>query len=92
MMLGQIDGYLFEPWLPVGRWLHLPISQVLADWSPSHAPQFEGIRIVGPPLGTRSHELRDRLTRMGIPHGWYRRTPRPAANCSRRPARRAPAP
>jgi thioredoxin reductase (NADPH) len=71
MMLGQIDGYLFEPWLPVGRWLHLPISQVLADWTPSHAPQFEGIRIVGPPLGTRSHELRDRLTRMGIPHGWY---------------------
>jgi thioredoxin reductase (NADPH) len=71
MMLGQIDGYLFEPWLPVGRWLHLPISQVLADWAPSHAPRFEGIRIVGPPWGTRSHELRDMLTRMGIPHGWY---------------------
>ena len=70
-MLGQIDGYLFEPWLPVGRWLHLPISQVLADWAPSHAPRFEGIRIVGPPWGTRSHELRDMLTRMGIPHGWY---------------------
>jgi thioredoxin reductase (NADPH) len=71
MMLGQIDGYLFEPWLPVGRWLHLPISQVLADWAPAQTPQFEGIRIVGPPLGTHSHELRDRLTRMGIPHGWY---------------------
>jgi len=71
MRLGQIDGYLFEPWLPVGRWLHLPISQALADWTPTHAPQFEGIRIVGPPLGTHSHELRDRLTRMGIPHGWY---------------------
>jgi thioredoxin reductase (NADPH) len=71
MILGQIDGYLFEPWLPVGRWLDLPISQVLADWAPLNGPQFEGIRIVGPPLGTRSHELRDRLTRMGIPHGWY---------------------
>jgi thioredoxin reductase (NADPH) len=71
MMLGQIDGYLFEPWLPVGRWLHLPISQVLADWAPARAPRFEGIRIVGSPLGTHSHELRDRLTRMGIPHGWY---------------------
>jgi thioredoxin reductase (NADPH) len=71
MTLGQIDTYLFEPWLPVARFLDLPISQVLADWVPSHGPSFEGIRIVGPLLGTRSHELRDMLTRMGIPHGWY---------------------
>jgi thioredoxin reductase (NADPH) len=71
MTLGQIDTYLFEPWLPVGRFLDLPISQVLADWVPSRGRSFEGIRIVGPRLGTRSHELRDMLTRMGIPHGWY---------------------
>jgi thioredoxin reductase (NADPH) len=71
MSLGQIDTYLFEPWLPVERWLYLPISQVLADWAPSQAASFEGIRIVGPRWGTRSHELRDTLTRMGIPHGWY---------------------
>jgi thioredoxin reductase (NADPH) len=71
MTLGQIDTYLFEPWLPVARFLYLPISQVLADWVPSRGPSFEGIRIVGPRWGTRSHELRDMLTRMGIPHGWY---------------------
>ena len=71
MTLGQIDTYLFEPWLPVARFLYLPISQVLADWVPSQGPSFEGIRIVGPRWGTRSHELRDMLTRMGIPHGWY---------------------
>jgi thioredoxin reductase (NADPH) len=71
MLLGQIDGYLFEPWLPVGRFLHLPITQVLADWNPSRTPRFEGIRIVGPRWGTHEHELRDLLTRMGIPHGWY---------------------
>jgi thioredoxin reductase (NADPH) len=69
--LGQIDSYLFEPWLPLERWLYLPISQVLADWVPSQAPSFEGIRIIGPQWGTRSHDLRDMLTRMGIPHGWY---------------------
>ena len=71
MTLGQIDDYLFEPWLPLGRWLYLPITQVLADWVPSQAPSFEGIRIVGPRWGSRAHELRDMLTRMGIPHGWY---------------------
>jgi thioredoxin reductase (NADPH) len=69
MTLGQIDTYLFEPWLPVERFLYLPISQVLTDWAPARGPSFEGIRIVGPRLGTRSHELRDLLTRMGIPHG-----------------------
>ena len=71
MTLGQIDTYLFEPWLPVGRFLYLPVSQVLADWAPTRGPSFEGIRIVGPRWATRSHELRDMLTRMGIPHGWY---------------------
>jgi thioredoxin reductase (NADPH) len=71
MTLGQIDTYLFEPWLPVARFLYLPISQVLADWVPGQGRAFEGIRIVGPRLGSRSHELRDMLTRMGIPHGWY---------------------
>jgi thioredoxin reductase (NADPH) len=74
MTLGQIDTYLFEPWLPVARFLYLPISQVLADWVPSRGPSFEGIRIVGPRWGSRSHELRDMLTRMGIPHGWYHPT------------------
>jgi thioredoxin reductase (NADPH) len=71
MTLGQIDTYLFEPWLPVGRFLYLPVSQVLADWTPTRGPSFEGIRIVGPRWATRSHELRDMLTRMGIPYGWY---------------------
>jgi thioredoxin reductase (NADPH) len=71
MTLGQVDDYLFEPWLPLGRWLYLPITQVLADWVPSKAPSFEGIRIVGERWGPRAHELRDMLTRMGIPHGWY---------------------
>jgi thioredoxin reductase (NADPH) len=71
MTLGQIDTYLFEPWLPVGRFLYLPVSQVLADWTPTRGPSFEGIRIVGEQWETRSHELRDMLTRMGIPHGWY---------------------
>src|SRR4030095_16990306 len=69
--LGQIDTYLFEPWLPVDRFLYLPISQVLADWVPTRGPAFEGIRIVGARWGTRSHEVRDMLTRMGIPHGVY---------------------
>jgi thioredoxin reductase (NADPH) len=47
MMLGQIDDYLFEPWLPVGRWLYLPITQVLPDWVPMRVGQPGGL-IRGP--------------------------------------------
>jgi thioredoxin reductase (NADPH) len=71
MTLGQIDDYLFEPWLPLARWLYLPISQLLADWVPAHTPSFVGIRIVGPRWETQAHKLREMLTRMGIPHAWY---------------------
>ena len=42
MTLGQIDTYLFEPWLPVARFLYLPISQVLADRAPSTGAQLRG--------------------------------------------------
>ena len=42
MALGQIDTYLFEPWLPVDRFLYLPISQVLADWVPTRRPAPPG--------------------------------------------------
>jgi thioredoxin reductase (NADPH) len=71
MTLGQIDDYLFQPWMPLERWLYLPISQLLADWMPPHTPSFVGIRIVGPRWGNRAHKLRELLTRMGIPHAWY---------------------
>jgi thioredoxin reductase (NADPH) len=47
MSLGQIDTYLFEPWLPVERWLYLPISQVLADWAPSQAASFDSLWRLG---------------------------------------------
>jgi hypothetical protein len=55
MFLGQIDTYLFEPWLPVERWLYLPISQSwptgpLQQWSfLGHHRLFQGTPDPPPP-------------------------------------------
>jgi thioredoxin reductase (NADPH) len=71
MTLGQIDYYLFDPWGEVERWLHLPVTQILADWAAARAPANEQIRIVDQRWAARSHELRDLFSRIALPHGFY---------------------
>jgi thioredoxin reductase (NADPH) len=71
MTLGQIDYYLFDPWGEVERWLHLPVTQILADWAAARAPANEQIRIVDQRWTARSHELRDLFSRIALPHGFY---------------------
>ncbi len=71
MTLGQVDYVLFRPWLPIERFLYLPVSEFLAAWEKSLAPSTEAIQIVGKRWAARSHELRDTLARVGIPYGFY---------------------
>ena len=71
LTLGEIDSYLFDPWIPAERWLYLPVSEFLANWIESQAPLFEAIQIIGRQGNARSHELRDTFTRIGIPYGFY---------------------
>ena len=71
MTLGQVDYVLFRPWLPREQFLYLPVSEFLAAWEKSRAPSTEAIQIVGRRWAARSHELRDTLTRIGIPYGFY---------------------
>lgn len=71
MTLGQIDSYLFHPWAEPERWLHLPVTEQLADWTASRPPAVEAIRVVGNRWEPRSHRLRDVLSRASIPYGFY---------------------
>jgi thioredoxin reductase (NADPH) len=54
--------------------VHLVVTQSLADWSQTEQPQYEIVKVVGTFLSSRSHELRDRLHRYGIPYGFYEPT------------------
>jgi thioredoxin reductase (NADPH) len=70
MTLGQVDYVLFRPWLPLEQFLYLPVSEFLAAWEKSQG-STEAIQIVGRHWAARSHELRDTLSRIGIPFGFY---------------------
>jgi thioredoxin reductase (NADPH) len=71
MTLGQLDYLLFRPWLPLEQFLYLPVSEFLAAWEKSRAPSTEAIQIVGRRWDPRSHDLRDTLSRVAIPYGFY---------------------
>jgi thioredoxin reductase (NADPH) len=71
MTLGQIDGYLFNPWKPRERWLYLPVTELLADWEKARTPTFEPVRVVGQRWQARAHEIRDFFSRAGLPYGFY---------------------
>ena len=71
MTLGQVDSYLFHPWAEPERWLYLPVTELLAGWANARPPREEAIRIVGSPWDAATHQLRDVLGRVAIPHGLY---------------------
>ncbi len=70
MTLGQIDYHLVKPWVPE-QGLYPAVSEFLAAWAASQEPRFKMFRIVGPKRSARAHQLRDLLTRMGMPYGFY---------------------
>ncbi len=70
MALGQID-YQYAPWYPLERILYPAMSEFLAAWDKSREPQFAAFRIVGPAQSPHSHQLRDVLTRAGVPYWFY---------------------
>jgi thioredoxin reductase (NADPH) len=71
MAIGQIDYHLYAPWHPAERILYLAISEFLAAWEKSREPESAAFRIVGPAHSPRSHQLRDVLSRAGVPYWFY---------------------
>ena len=70
MTLGQIDYHLVKPWIPE-QGLYPAVSEFLAAWAASQEPRFKMFRIVGRKQCARSHQIRDLLTRMSMPYGFY---------------------
>jgi thioredoxin reductase (NADPH) len=70
MALGQIDYHLYNPWRPLERILYATVSEFLAAWERFREPMAVAFRIVGAEHSRRSHQLRDVLTRSGVPY-WF---------------------
>ena len=69
--LGQLDNYLYKPWVPAEVHLYPLVGEFLAEWTQDHRPGMELIHIVGDELSARSNEIRELLNRSGIPFGFH---------------------
>ncbi len=72
MALGRIDYYVTKP-SPISpdEQFHRVIAEFLDEWTGANRPGFVAIRIVGKPDTPRSHEMKDRWSRSGVPFEFY---------------------
>lgn len=68
---GQLENYLYKPWSPPEVHLYPAVSEFLADWTRTHRPRMELLRVVGAHPSPRAHAVCEFLERNGIPHGFY---------------------
>lgn len=70
--LGRIDYYVTKP-SPISpdEQFHRVIAEFLDEWTSANRPGFVAIRIVGKPDTPRSHEMKDRWSRSGVPFEFY---------------------
>ncbi|HMG31868.1 MAG TPA: FAD-dependent oxidoreductase [Jiangellaceae bacterium] len=67
MTLGVVDTYLPSPHGGRDEGFHLAISELLEEWARDSAEDQPAVHIIGEQHSARAHELRDLLTRNGIP-------------------------
>jgi thioredoxin reductase (NADPH) len=70
MALGRTDYYLVRPWTD-DEIMYGAITEYLSSWETEQKPNFELFRIVAEDGDTRVLQLRDALTRFGMPFGSY---------------------
>jgi thioredoxin reductase (NADPH) len=68
---GRLDNYLLTPWAPPEVHLYPLVNEFLTEWTRTHGPRMELVRVVGDERSARGHELRELLQRNGIPSGFY---------------------
>ena len=72
MALGRIDYYVTKPSpLSPDERFHRVIAEFLDEWAGANRPGFVAVRIVGDPGTPRSHEMRDRWSRSGVPFEFH---------------------
>ncbi len=69
--LGHLENYILKPWTPAEVHLYPLVGEFLADWTRSHAPRLELVRVIGNVPSPRCTELGDLFERNGVPHGIY---------------------
>lgn len=69
--LGELDNYLYKPWVPAEIHLYPFISEFLAEWTRVNRPGRELVHVIGEEQSERSNAIRELLDRNGISSGFY---------------------
>ena len=69
--LGQIDTAVAKGWVTAEEWLYPQVQEALTGWTVANRPRHLVYRIVGEQWAQRSHDLRDFLTRNGVPFEFH---------------------
>lgn len=67
---GCIDYYLLQPWRTPDEVFHRTLAEFLYEWARSHEGTPKEIVLLAARESRRGHELRDLLTRNGLPHAY----------------------
>ncbi|HEV7751643.1 MAG TPA: FAD-dependent oxidoreductase [Baekduia sp.] len=70
MALGHVDYYVLRPWRSPDELFHRTVAEFLHEWSRTSGEGKE-LSLVADPWSPRGHQLRDLLTRNGVPHSSY---------------------
>ena len=69
--LGRIDFWVVKGWVTPEEWLYPQVQEALSAWTILHRPHHVVYRIVGEQWAPRSHDLREILSRNGVPFAFY---------------------
>lgn len=65
-----LDYYLMKPWDPPEQNLYPVLDDLLQEWSSTVNLPYQGIRVAGTLWSPHSHDVKDFLSRNGIPYQW----------------------
>jgi thioredoxin reductase (NADPH) len=71
--LGRMDFFVVKGWVTPEEWLYPQVQEALTAWTTTHRKRHLVYRIVGEQWDPRCHELRDMISRNGIPFAFYPR-------------------
>jgi thioredoxin reductase (NADPH) len=63
-----MDYYVLKPWRRADEYFHRTITEFLHEWARASSASPQELALVCEHRSPRSHQLRDLLTRNGVPH------------------------
>jgi thioredoxin reductase (NADPH) len=70
MAIGDIDYYVLKPWIERDELFHRTIAEFVQEWSRRDPRNLREVVVIADRRSPRGHEVRNLLTRNGIPHAF----------------------